>query len=102
MHDRSIHVSLRMDRGPNILGVLDPGVQVSRGSNYTPTTDVIMIIIIIIYFAHVCTVYVGLTQARPNYTSDMQGLVWGEPELAYEYEFDVENMKLKYAFCSSG
>ena len=23
--------------GPNILGALDPGVQVSGGSNYTPT-----------------------------------------------------------------
>ena len=21
----------------------------------------------------------------------MQGLVWGEPELAHEYDFDVEN-----------
>ena len=25
-------------------------------------------------------------------TSDMQGLVWGEPELAHEYDFDVENI----------
>ena len=24
-------------------------------------------------------------------TSDMQGLVWGEPELAHEYDIDVEN-----------
>ena len=34
-------------------------------------------------------------------TSDMQGLAWGEPELAYEYDFDVKNGSLKYAFCSS-
>ena len=27
------------------------------------------------------------------YTSDMQGLVWGEPELAHEYDFDVENIE---------
>ena len=27
-------------------------------------------------------------------TSDMQGLVWGEPELAYEYDFDVENIEV--------
>ena len=26
------------------------------------------------------------------YTSDIQGLVWGEPELAHEYDFDVENI----------
>ena len=26
-----------------------------------------------------------------NNTSDMQGLVWGEPELAHEYDIDVEN-----------
>ena len=25
-------------------------------------------------------------------TSDMQGLVWGEPELAHEYVFDVKNI----------
>ena len=24
-------------------------------------------------------------------TSDMQGLIWGEPELAHKYDFDVEN-----------
>ena len=23
----------------------------------------------------------------------MQGLVWGEPELAHEYDFDVENIE---------
>ena len=26
-------------------------------------------------------------------TSDMQSLVWGEPELAHEYDFDVENIE---------
>ena len=29
-------------------------------------------------------------------TSDMQGLVWGEPELAHEYNFDVENIDRKF------
>ena len=28
-------------------------------------------------------------------TSDMQGLVWGEPELVHEYDFDVENIIAK-------
>ena len=28
-------------------------------------------------------------------TSDMQGLVWGEPELAHKYDFDVENIIAK-------
>ena len=28
-------------------------------------------------------------------TSDMQGLVWGEPELAHEYDFDMENIIAK-------
>ena len=27
-------------------------------------------------------------------TSDMQGLVWGEPELAHEYHFDVESVEV--------
>ena len=28
-------------------------------------------------------------------TSDMQGLVWGKPELAHEYDFDVEKIIAK-------
>ena len=33
------------------------------------------------------------TLSPPTYnTSDMQGLVWGEPELAHEYDFDVETL----------
>ena len=35
--------------------------------------------------ASMCTVLVD----------DMQGLVWGEPELAHEYDFDVENIIMK-------
>ena len=31
-------------------------------------------------------------EAKDNVTSDMQGLIWGEPELAHEYDFDVENI----------
>ena len=30
-----------------------------------------------------------------NITSDMQGLAWGEPELAREYDLDVENIIAK-------
>ena len=32
----------------------------------------------------------------------MQGLVWGEPELALEYDFDVENMakNRKFEVCN--
>ena len=30
-------------------------------------------------------------------TRDMQGLVWDEPELAHEYNFDVENIIAGYA-----
>ena len=40
------------------------------------------------------------------YTSDMQDLVWGEPELTQEYDFDVENIiiagSLKYATWRNG
>ena len=35
----------------------------------------------------------SLTLAPIIITSDMQGLVWGEPELAHEYDFDVENIE---------
>ena len=42
---------------------------------------------------HRLTDHVGLAQARPNYnkknyTSDMQGMVWGEPELSHVCVFD--------------
>ena len=33
-------------------------------------------------------------------TSDMQGLVWGEPELAHEYDFDVEKIIAKFEVCN--
>ena len=39
---------------------------------------------------------VGLASARPNYTSDMQGLVWGEPELP-EDVFSLLILKLSFA-----
>ena len=34
----------------------------------------------------------GLGTVSSDTTSDMQGLVWGEPELAHKYDFDVEDM----------
>ena len=36
-----------------------------------------------------------MVHLRKLYTSDMQGLVWGKPELAHEYDFDVENIIAK-------
>ena len=30
----------------------------------------------------------------------MQGLVWGEPELAHEYDFDVEKIIAKFEVCN--
>ena len=35
---------------------------------------------------------VNLDTITSFYTSDMQALVWGEPDLAHEYDFDVENI----------
>ena len=41
---------------------------------------------------HRLTDHVGLAQARPNQplmiTSDMQGMLWGEPELSHVCVFD--------------
>ena len=39
------------------------------------------------------------TEIILNY-SDMQGLVWGEPELVHEYDFDVEKIIAKFELCN--
>ena len=37
----------------------------------------------------------ALSSETSKITSDMQDLVWGEPELAHEYDFDVQNIIAK-------
>ena len=44
----------------------------------------------IIKIANVCIIYMGLNQTRPNnvlLTSDMQGMIWGEPELRFALQW---------------
>ena len=61
------------------------GIYISRDRR---TIIIIIIIIIYIQFAHSCTVYVGLAQARPNYQGkdvchDSQRLLYDQLQYTY-------------------